>query len=151
MSEIELKYAPRKCKYFCCGDCSISGRSCSSDYPECRAAELKNREENPLLALTIRREIIEKFVKENVSIELQENARLKRENTELKEMVKQLNRLTGIFSARLLEKYKKALEEIREYIVSKGIGMQLHAFRNKLLEIIANALGEENYEKLSKE
>ena len=37
----ELKYAPRKCKYFCCGDCSISGRTCISDYPECRAAELK--------------------------------------------------------------------------------------------------------------
>ena len=37
----ELKYAPRKCKYFCCGDCGISGRTCISDYPECRAAELK--------------------------------------------------------------------------------------------------------------
>ena len=42
MSYIELKYAPHKCKYFCCGDCSISGRTCISDYPECRAAEPKD-------------------------------------------------------------------------------------------------------------
>ncbi|MBQ7450696.1 hypothetical protein IJS77_04700 [bacterium] len=43
MGEIELKYAPRKCKYFCCGDCGISGRTCISDYPECRAAEEKDK------------------------------------------------------------------------------------------------------------
>jgi hypothetical protein len=44
MTNLELKYAPRKCKHFVCGDCSISGRTCMSDYPECRAAELKETE-----------------------------------------------------------------------------------------------------------
>lgn len=36
-----VSYAPRKCKHFCCGDCCISGRSCDTDYPECKAAEPK--------------------------------------------------------------------------------------------------------------
>ena len=31
MSEIELKYAPRKCKHFCCGDCTLDLKSCGYD------------------------------------------------------------------------------------------------------------------------
>ena len=41
---------------------------------------------------------------------------LKQENEELKARVKILNRMTGIFSARLAEKYRQALEEIREIV-----------------------------------
>ena len=39
---------------------------------------------------------------------------LEQENKELKKKNETLDKLTGIFSHRLLEKYKKALEEIRE-------------------------------------
>lgn len=37
MSEIELKYAPRKCEFFCMGDCCLprATRSCGSDKNEC--------------------------------------------------------------------------------------------------------------------
>lgn len=37
MSYIELKYAPRKCKAFCCGDCIISksNKSCGRDLDTC--------------------------------------------------------------------------------------------------------------------
>ena len=66
MTTIELKYAPRKCKYFCCGDCSISGRTCMTDFPDCRAAEPKDAEkfnledytkDNPELAKEIEKEM----------------------------------------------------------------------------------------------
>jgi hypothetical protein len=40
--------------------------------------------------------------------------RLKEENEELKEKIKDLDAMTGIFSVRLANKYKQALEEIRE-------------------------------------
>ena len=62
----ELKYAPRKCKHFCCGDCSISGRTCMTDFPDCRAAEPKNAEkykledyirDNPELAKEVEKEM----------------------------------------------------------------------------------------------
>lgn len=46
----------------------------------------------------------------------QERDELKQENERLKEKVKDLDAMTGIFSARLAEKYKSALEEIRIYI-----------------------------------
>lgn len=41
--------------------------------------------------------------------------KLKQENKELKEKIKDLESITGIFSVRLMEKYKHALEEIRNY------------------------------------
>lgn len=33
----ELKYAPRECKYFCCGDCYLpnTNRSCGTDKDDC--------------------------------------------------------------------------------------------------------------------
>ena len=40
--------------------------------------------------------------------------RLQEENEELKEKIKDLDAMTGIFSVRLANKYKQALEEIRE-------------------------------------
>lgn len=53
MSSIELKYAPRKCKYFCCGDCchpDVAGEpSCGTDYDYCEIAKLriqKNKKTN---------------------------------------------------------------------------------------------------------
>ena len=45
--------------------------------------------------------------------------RLEQENKELEEKVKDLDALTGIFSARLTKKYKSALEEIRNKIVNQ--------------------------------
>ena len=61
------------------------------------------------------------FSKEDV--EYLENAikRLEQENKELKEKVQKLDAMTGIFSARLMEKYKKALEEIREYCYKRSL------------------------------
>jgi len=41
-------------------------------------------------------------------------ARLQEENEELKKKIKDLDAMTGIFSVRLANKYKQALEEIRE-------------------------------------
>lgn len=39
---IELKHAPRKCKHFCCGDCTITMKSCSKDSKEeCKYFEVK--------------------------------------------------------------------------------------------------------------
>ena len=40
--------------------------------------------------------------------------RLKQENRELKKRCEELDKMTGIFSARLANKYKQALEEIKE-------------------------------------
>ena len=40
--------------------------------------------------------------------------RLKKENEELKKRCGELDKMTGIFSARLADKYKQALKEIRE-------------------------------------
>lgn len=37
------------------------------------------------------------------------------ENNKLKERVKQLDEMTGIYSVRLMEKYKQALEEVEKY------------------------------------
>ena len=45
MADIELKYAPRKCKCFCCGDCVIDGNSCHIDYDYCNK-EGKELKEN---------------------------------------------------------------------------------------------------------
>lgn len=41
---------------------------------------------------------------------------LQQENEELKEKIKDLDAMTGIFSVRLANKYKQALEEIRKLI-----------------------------------
>lgn len=37
MNYLELRYAPRKCKAFCCGDCMISknNKSCGRDINTC--------------------------------------------------------------------------------------------------------------------
>ena len=43
---------------------------------------------------------------------------LKQENEKLKEKVKELDAMTGIFSARLASKYKQALEEIKNIILT---------------------------------
>lgn len=40
--------------------------------------------------------------------------RLEKENEELKKRCEELDKMTGIFSVRLADKYKQALEEIRE-------------------------------------
>ena len=42
--------------------------------------------------------------------------RLKQENEELKKRCEELDKMTGIFSARLANKYKQSLEKIREII-----------------------------------
>lgn len=44
----------------------------------------------------------------------QENAELKAENERLKEENEKLNKMTGVFSARLCEKYRKTLQEIKK-------------------------------------
>ena len=44
----------------------------------------------------------------------QQLKRLQQENEELKKKVKDLDAMTGIFSARLATKYRQALEEIKE-------------------------------------
>lgn len=38
----ELKYAPRKCKHFCCGDCVITMKSCFNDDEKCGNFEDKS-------------------------------------------------------------------------------------------------------------
>lgn len=49
MSYLELRYAPRKCKHFCMGDCCIQYqengdfKSCHTDYPDCKLAEPKEQ------------------------------------------------------------------------------------------------------------
>ena len=59
------------------------------------------------------------FKKEqNRRIELEDYfMKLEQENKELKEKIKDLESITGIFSVRLMEKYKQALKEIREIAI----------------------------------
>ena len=45
--------------------------------------------------------------------------RLKQENEELKKRCEELDKMTGIFSVRLANKYEQALEEIREMLMCK--------------------------------
>lgn len=55
------------------------------------------------------------YVKKSDYIELEtELQRLEQENERLKAENEQLNKMTGIFSARLCEKYRTTLQEIRE-------------------------------------
>lgn len=47
-----INYAPRKCKYFCCGDCIIQHdklgdfKTCMTDIPDCKLGELNESEEH---------------------------------------------------------------------------------------------------------
>lgn len=50
-----------------------------------------------------------------------ENAELKAENDRLKEKNEKLNKMTGIFSARLCEKYCTTLQEIKEIAENREI------------------------------
>ena len=43
MSDLEIKYAPTKCKHFCLGDCCIDMKTCNSDYPQCDKSEPKEQ------------------------------------------------------------------------------------------------------------
>lgn len=43
MSDLELKYAPSKCKHFCLGDCCLDMKTCNSDYPQCDKSEPKEQ------------------------------------------------------------------------------------------------------------
>jgi len=53
--------------------------------------------------------------------------RLEKENEELKDKVERLDKITGIFSARLAKKYKQDLEEIREIMENiKGTNTALY-------------------------
>lgn len=51
-----------------------------------------------------------------IGLQKEEVQRLREENKELRERVEELEPMTGIFSARLAEKYKKALKEIRDIV-----------------------------------
>lgn len=66
--------------------------------------------------------------------------KLEQENKELKEKIKDLESITGIFSVRLMEKYKHALEEIRSYCEEQNLKADYTAC--EVLSIIDKVLNE---------
>lgn len=73
--------------------------------------------------------------------------RLKAENEQLKEENKKLNKMTGIFSTRLCEKYSQALQEIRAIAIHEIKELTDSAINGgRYLEILAKineVIGEE--------
>lgn len=66
---------------------------------------------------------------------------LKQENKELKEKVEVLDKMTGIFSARLCDKYRSALEEIR-ILATKNVSIENFVkIQNKINEVLNHSEG----------
>ena len=75
----------------------------------------------------------------NTTIELEKQ---KAENEKLKERVKQLDEMTGIYSVRLMEKYKKALEEIKVDFINHTARNGITKFENEIFLKIDKVLND---------
>lgn len=106
-----------ECEYYDDGTCcnkDVLALSC--DTTDCIYKQLKRlQEENKRLQMLSCVNCGEQYLSPDGAELYEKNVQLQKENEELKEKIKDLDAMTGIFSVRLANKYKQALEEIRSY------------------------------------